>query len=60
MRMLRRLLKEESGATAIEYGLVAALISVAVMTMLGTLGQQLADRLDAAAVEQEAEPQELR
>ncbi|MCA1405834.1 Flp family type IVb pilin [Ensifer sp. IC3342] len=36
-----RLLKDESGATAIEYGLIAALISVALITGAGTLGTQL-------------------
>jgi pilus assembly protein Flp/PilA len=33
--------KDESGATAIEYGLIAALISVAVLTILGTVGTNL-------------------
>jgi pilus assembly protein Flp/PilA len=41
MNLLRTLLKDESGATAIEYGLIAALISVAVITILPTLGQNL-------------------
>ncbi len=41
MRTLRRLLKDESGATAIEYGLIAALISVAIIAILGTLGTNL-------------------
>jgi len=36
-----RLLKDESGATAIEYGLIAALISVALITGATTLGGQL-------------------
>jgi len=35
------LLKDESGATAIEYGLIAALVSVAAITALGTMGQSL-------------------
>jgi len=41
MTNLRRLLKDESGATAIEYGLIAALIAVAVMTTVSGLGSQL-------------------
>jgi pilus assembly protein Flp/PilA len=41
MNLLRALLKDESGATAIEYGLIAALVSVAIITILGTLGQNL-------------------
>ncbi len=33
--------KDESGATAIEYGLIASLIAVAIITILGTLGTGL-------------------
>ena len=36
-----RLMKDESGATAIEYGLIAALISVALITGAGKLGTAL-------------------
>ncbi len=36
-----RLMKDESGATAIEYGLIAALISVALITGATTLGDAL-------------------
>ncbi|MCA1370527.1 Flp family type IVb pilin [Bradyrhizobium sp. BRP14] len=36
-----RLMKDESGATAIEYGLIAALISVALIGGAGVLGTQL-------------------
>jgi pilus assembly protein Flp/PilA len=39
--ILARLLKDESGATAIEYGLIAALISVALITGATALGDQL-------------------
>jgi pilus assembly protein Flp/PilA len=35
---LRRLLAGERGATAIEYGLIAALIAVAMTSALGALG----------------------
>lgn len=38
MKMFVKLLKDESGATAIEYGLIAALISVAAIAALTTLG----------------------
>jgi pilus assembly protein Flp/PilA len=34
-------LKNESGATAIEYGLIAALIAVAIVAALSALGTQL-------------------
>jgi len=38
---LNRLVRNEDGATAIEYGLIAALIAVAVMTTVAGLGSQL-------------------
>ena len=37
-RTLRRLLADQGGATAIEYGLIAALIVVAMVAALGSLG----------------------
>ncbi len=37
----RRFLKDKSGATAIEYGLIAALVSVAAVVALQTLGGSL-------------------
>jgi pilus assembly protein Flp/PilA len=39
--LIRAFLKNESGATAIEYGLIAAGISVAIVTVVGTLGSSL-------------------
>ena len=39
--VLVRFLRDESGATAIEYGLIAAGISVAIITVVNTLGSQL-------------------
>ncbi|HEU4660239.1 MAG TPA: Flp family type IVb pilin [Pseudolabrys sp.] len=36
-----RFLKNESGATAIEYGLIAAGISVAIILVVGQLGSSL-------------------
>ena len=39
--MLLRLLRDESGATAIEYGLIAALVSVAIIVALTALGGSL-------------------
>ena len=41
MQMLKRFLKDESGATAIEYGLIAALVSVVIITGLTLLGPSL-------------------
>jgi len=39
--LLTRFVEDESGATAIEYGLIAAGISVAIITVVGTLGSGL-------------------
>jgi pilus assembly protein Flp/PilA len=39
--LLTQFSKDESGATAIEYGLIAAGISVAIITVVNTLGSQL-------------------
>ena len=36
-----KLIKNSKGATAIEYGLIAALIAVAAITALGTIGNNL-------------------
>jgi pilus assembly protein Flp/PilA len=41
MNMFKNFITDESGATAIEYGLIAAGISVAIITVVGTLGSQL-------------------
>ena len=40
MSMFRRFVKDDSGATAIEYGLIAALVSVAIIAALGHAGRQ--------------------
>jgi len=39
--MLRSFLQDESGATAIEYGLIAALVSIAAITALTSMGNSL-------------------
>ena len=41
MKFFNNLLRDEAGATAIEYGLIAALISVAAITAMTGLGTQL-------------------
>lgn len=41
MNMLKSFFKDEEGATAIEYGLIAALISVAILGVLSSLGDEL-------------------
>jgi pilus assembly protein Flp/PilA len=60
MTMIKKFFKDESGATAIEYGLLAALISVVGVTAMtiagtqltavfGTVGTKLTDANTAAA-----------
>ncbi|ESQ78620.1 Flp family type IVb pilin [Asticcacaulis sp. YBE204] len=39
--LIKNFAQDESGATAIEYGLIAALIAVALITVLGTLKTSL-------------------
>lgn len=41
MTFIKRFLKDESGATAIEYGLIAALISVAIIGTVTAVGTSL-------------------
>jgi pilus assembly protein Flp/PilA len=40
-KLFARFVKDESGATAIEYGLIAALIALAIMVGAGALGNNL-------------------
>ena len=39
--MIKQLIQDETGATAIEYGLIAGLISVAIIVALTALGTSL-------------------
>ena len=41
MKVIKKLFKNEDGATAIEYGLIAALIAVAAITAMTSLGENL-------------------
>jgi pilus assembly protein Flp/PilA len=41
-KFVSRFVKDESGATAIEYGLIAALIAVALVSALGLLKNSIA------------------
>jgi pilus assembly protein Flp/PilA len=40
-KLVARFIREEEGATAIEYGLIAALISVVIILALTAIGSQL-------------------
>lgn len=46
-KFLQKFRKGESGATAIEYGLIAALIAVVLITSLGRLGNNMATRFNS-------------
>jgi pilus assembly protein Flp/PilA len=49
MTLFKRFLKDESGATAIEYGLIASLIAIAIIAALGSLGTELSSTLNNVA-----------
>ncbi len=44
-----KLIKDETGVTAIEYGLIAALIAVAAVTVMGTVGTNLSTTFSKVA-----------
>ncbi len=47
--LLARFAQDQSGATAIEYGLIAALVAVVIITALTTLGDNLSATFDSVA-----------
>ncbi len=49
VRMVSRLLRDEAGATAIEYGLIAALIAVAAVVVMGQVGTNLSTTFNTVA-----------
>ena len=51
MKFFKNLLRNEAGATAIEYGLIAALIAVAAITAMQTLGSQLSTTFNTVATD---------
>ena len=46
-KLLTRFVKDESGATAIEYGLIAAGIAIAIITAVQGVGTKLSANFDA-------------
>jgi len=52
--MFRKLLKNKKGATAIEYGLIAALIAIAAITAMTAVGGELTDTFTAVDTELDA------
>jgi pilus assembly protein Flp/PilA len=49
MKMISRFFKDESGATAIEYGLIAALIDVVIIGAVTALGTGVSDNFNTVA-----------
>jgi pilus assembly protein Flp/PilA len=47
--LISRFVRDESGATAIEYGLIAALISVVIIGVLTTIGTSLSAKFGSVA-----------
>jgi pilus assembly protein Flp/PilA len=48
-KLISRFVRDESGATAIEYGLIAALIAVVIITVLTTIGTNLNNKFVSVA-----------
>lgn len=49
MHTLKAFLNDDSGATAIEYGLIAALIALAITAGASALGNSISDQFDRIA-----------
>jgi len=45
-KFVSRFCKDESGATAIEYGLIAALVAIVLVTALSAMGNKLSGTFD--------------
>lgn len=50
MRLIRSFLHDESGATAIEYGLIAALIGTAIIGGMGAYGAELGNLFNSVSL----------
>ena len=48
-KFVTRFIKDESGATAVEYGLIAALIAVVIITAVTTVGTNLEKKFNLVA-----------
>ena len=54
MQFIRKMLKNEKGATAIEYGLIAALIAVAAIGAMSSIGTKLTNTFNKVSGNLEA------
>lgn len=48
MRLIARFLADEAGTSSVKYGLIAACISLAIVTVMQSVGPRLVDTLAAA------------
>ena len=49
MSLINRFMQDDSGATAIEYGLIAALVAVAIISALGIMKNSLVNTFNKVA-----------
>lgn len=56
MNMFSRFVKDESGATAIEYGLIAAIVAVGIIAALGSVKDSLNKTFNSVATQLNATP----
>ena len=57
MKKLIRFLRDEEGVTAIEYGLIAAGIGIAIVTVVGTVGDELVNLFNDVVTALQENPQ---
>jgi len=57
MNFINKLARDEQGATAIEYGLIAALIAVAAITAMQTLGNTLSSTFSEVGTKMAERPE---
>lgn len=56
MKILKKFASDKKGATAIEYGLIAALIAIAMITAVTTVGGNLSKKFNSIGSELEKAP----
>jgi pilus assembly protein Flp/PilA len=54
--LINRLMKNKAGATAIEYGLIASLIAVAIIGATAALGNDISDTFSSISSEMQSTP----
>ena len=59
-RLLKKLWKDESGATAIEYGLIAGIMAALLVTVLGGFSEKLGLLFDAISDQLEETTEKIK